>query len=192
MNRRRRILAVAIVILIAVAAGGYAVARFAVMRVDSSLGLTSGTGRIVVVDRFAYLHESPHRGDIVVYTGLIPFAPPLAHSVVAVPGDSFAIRDGRLISNGTYLAKTYGGRGYKLEISEYGIVVNGKRLGESDAIPSSEWASPSTVPPGCYIVLGYSPRRSLDSHSTGFLCPGRTGFMSGGDATRLLGRALAQ
>jgi len=191
MNRRKQILAVVIAILIVAAAGGYTVVRFAVMRVDSSLGMTPGSGRTVVVDRFAYRHGSPQRGDVVVYDGPIPFAPPLANLIVAVPGDAFAIRDGRLISNGTYLTKTYGGRGYSLELRDYGIVVNGKRLSDSDAIGSSDWTSPTTVPLGCYIVLGDSPR-AFDSHGTGFLCPGRAGFMSGGDPTHLVGRVVSQ
>lgn len=186
----RRVFAVAAVALAGIGTCGYVAARFAVMHVDSTIIPTAGVSKLYIVDRFAYRGGQPKRGDMVAYSGPIPFGPPLGHRVVAVPGDAFAIRGGRMFLNGARLDQTYGGQDFNLEIADYDVVVNGKRLGEPETLTVSDWTSPTTVPPGCFVVLGDSPQRSMDSHVDGFLCPGRPVLMSTGEPTQLFGRVL--
>ncbi len=191
MTARRAFLGVVAALFLAYfIAATYLVVRFQVTRLRSaSMEPTIHDGTIVVVDRFAYRAGPPQRGDVVAISGVGPFLPLLVGRVVAVAGDRFAVHNGRAVVNGRPDDHGPIAR-YELGISDYDIVVDGKRIGESDVVTVSDWTSPDTVPPGCYVVLGDNRNKALDSHEWGFLCPNRIGLLSQNDPARLIGRVI--
>ncbi len=99
----------------------------------------------VVLDKLAYRIGEPSRGDIVIFRP--PFDPSqiFIKRIVAQPGDTVRIRDGRVYVNETLLDDTY--------------------------IPADfrghDYWGPSTLPADYYLVLGDHRNSSFDSRHWG-------------------------
>ncbi len=143
---------------------------------SGSMVPTLQRGDVVLVNEIAYRFSTPRRGDVVV------FKPPIASSsefikrVIAVPGDTFAVRNGRVYVNGKQLKEPYIAQtpSYSMTVKNYGIYVdNGsgmERLDPSQANvpPSKLWQSSDRVPRNFYVVMGDNRNDSDDSHVWGF------------------------
>lgn len=98
------------------------------------------SGSMVLGNRLAYKTKEPGTGDVVFFRH--PEAGKerwLVKRIVAVPGQTFALRDGRVYLDGRLLEE-----GYVEEFSD-------------DVYPET------LVPEGCYVVLGDNRRESKDS-----------------------------
>ena len=94
-----------------------------------------------------YLWGGPDRGDIIVFQ-LPQYSRKFIKRVIGVPGDTIAIRNGRVFRNGEVLDEPYA-------------------QGETQCLSS---CGPWTVPGGQYFVLGDNRGDSLDSRA-GWLVP---------------------
>ena len=128
-----------------------------------SMQPTFEAGQVLVVNRAAYFHldglspsspsyvfGGPQRGDVAVFR-----APPQPDTdyikrIIGLPGDSIAVRDGRVLVNGAALTEPY------IEFpADYTFPTGDAEL---------------VVPPGSYFVLGDNRPESFDSHF-GWLVP---------------------
>lgn len=101
----------------------------------------------LLVDKITYRFREPNHGDIIVFRYPSDPKEEFIKRVIAVPGDTIAIIDGRLFVNGNLIDEEY--------IVETTIVGFG----------------PQYVPDGHYFVLGDNRNRSLDSRDS------RVGFV---------------
>jgi len=96
----------------------------------------------LINSKLSYFFGDVERGDIVVFkapasTGLTD---DLVKRVIALPGETFEVRDG-------------------------GVYINGERLDEPYLQVSPTYTFDKvTVPEGCYIMLGDNRNASIDSH----------------------------
>ena len=98
------------------------------------------SGSMVLGYRLAYQTEEPRTGDVVFFHHPeIGKRRWLVKRIVAVPGQTFALRDGRVYLDGRLLEEEY--------VEEF----------SDDTYPETE------VPDGCYVVLGDNRRASEDS-----------------------------
>jgi signal peptidase I len=131
----------------------------------------------------------PARGDIVVLWSPVD-GQRLVKRVVAVPGDTVEVRDGRVLINGVlahYEPITSEERHrWQIEDLHAAVLANETVEGRSHPVmTSSEWAAgpaygPEKVPAGRYFLLGDHRDNSYDSRFWGFA-----------DRQRILGRASA-
>ena len=183
--------AIAVVIVVGTA---YALARYGIVFMGSSaMQPTIRNGTMLVVDRFAYRAADPRRGDVMAFSGVIPFMPLVIERVAAVPGDRFAVRGGKAYVNGRGLDDSRFSRArYELSIRDNNIWIDGKPVGQpiASGVDANDRNARDTVPPGCYLVLGDDRNRSIDSHVFGFLCPDRPGLWHPDEPARLIGRVI--
>jgi signal peptidase I len=129
--------------------------------------------------------DTPHRGDIVVFP--FPRNPEqnFVKRVVGQPGDTVAMRDGRIVVNGTVRAEPYVQRvdsGHDAWDPEFGWqrpYFVGRPDDPRRMHPTRDNWGPLFVPPGKYFVLGDNRDKSFDSRYWGFV-----------DATAIKGRPL--
>jgi signal peptidase I len=125
--------------------------------VAEPFGIPSGSmiptlrpGDSVLVDKLAYRHVAPRRGQLIVFraprNGVIE-----VKRVVAVAGDKVAIEDGALVVNGRRPVEPY----------------------TTQAAIDSVYFGPVKVPAGAVFVLGDNRRDSTDSRSFGAVATGR-------------------
>lgn len=99
----------------------------------------------VLVDKFLYRLRQPHRGDVIVLK--YPLNPQRNYikRIVALPGDTLQVKDGKLFINATQVGEPY---------------VNG--------VPQGDFG-PMTVPEDSVFVMGDNRNNSEDSRSFGAL-----------------------
>ncbi len=110
----------------------------------------------------------PDRGDVIAFA--LPAQPGTIYvkRVIGLPGDTVAIRDGRLVLNGQVAARRADPAGPDrfIETIPYGasfaILATGQQI-ELNTMP------PAQVPAGYLFVLGDNRDNSLDSRSLGFI-----------------------
>jgi len=102
-------------------------------------------GQVLRVDRQAYTHRAPHRGDIVVFKGNVAGQPNhyFIKRVIGLPGD-------------------------RVDIHHHSVFINGHRLSEPYVrVPAMYTFQPLRVPRAAYFVLGDNRNNSEDSHLFG-------------------------
>lgn len=100
------------------------------------------TGSRIIINRLAYLSDTPGRGDIIAFQcpdDTNPHAIPYLKRIIALSGETIEGKDGTIYINGTALAEPYtGGRFFE----DFG---------------------PFTVPEGSCFVMGDNRSNSFDS-----------------------------
>ena len=131
---------------------------------------------VLLVNEFAYRFEEPHRGDIVVFTPPVASNSSYIKRVVAVPGDTLRIHDGRVFVNGKSANEPYVAQApdYNLVVKNYNIYVdagggmNPLDHSQANIPPRSMWQAANRIPRGFYFVMGDNRNDSEDSHIWGF------------------------
>lgn len=107
---------------------------------SGSMEPTLPTGALMLGDRTAFLRGDPRTGDVVLFHNEAEFGRKvLVKRVVALPGQTFSMENGRVYIDGRLLEEEY--------IAEF----------SSDRYPET------VVPEGCYVVLGDHRTHSNDS-----------------------------
>jgi signal peptidase I len=143
---------------------------------SGSMEPTLDINDVLLANEIQYRLSNPKDGQIAV------FAPPpqlgttdFIKRVMAVPGDTFRVKNGEVYRNGVKLDEPYLPQGqrpnYDLEIKNYGIWVDGMPLDNQRAQvpPKTAWQAPDRIPNGYYLMLGDNRNDSDDSHLWGFL-----------------------
>ncbi|HTX57842.1 MAG TPA: signal peptidase I [Candidatus Acidoferrales bacterium] len=155
---------------------------------------------VLLVDKFEYRFHPPHEGDIVVFPPPIPTPDDFIKRVIGLPGERLRITNGVVYIDGKALSEPYIEQkpSYDLKIADYDIWTNDgfgwQKLDPAQANipPKSDWTSPDTIPPNCYLMLGDNRNDSEDSHIWGFAQDAGT-FASGprsGEHAGFTGRAF--
>jgi len=107
---------------------------------SGSMEPTIPTGALMLGDRTAYRRGEPQLGDVVLFRHEPEFGRKiLVKRVVALPGQTFSMENGRVYLDGKLLEEDY--------VEEF----------SSDSYPET------AVPEGCYLVLGDNRTNSNDS-----------------------------
>lgn len=107
---------------------------------SGSMEPTLPTGALMLGDRTAFLRGDPRTGDVVLFRNEAEFGRKvLVKRVVALPGQTFSMENGRVYIDGRLLEEEY--------IAEFSC----------DRYPET------VVPEGCYVVLGDHRTHSNDS-----------------------------
>jgi signal peptidase I len=155
---------------------------------------------VLLVDKFEYRFHRPGEGDIVVFPPPIPTPDDFIKRVIGLPGERLRVTNGVVYINDVALSEPYIAQkpDYALEVRNYGIYVNDgygwHALDPQDANipPKSDWTSPNTIPPNCYLMFGDNRNDSEDSHVWGFAQDAGT-FATGprmGERAGFTGRAI--
>ncbi|MCL1464184.1 signal peptidase I [Argonema galeatum] len=116
----------------------------------------------LIIDKLSYHFQSPHRGDIVVFSPTDKlkeqnFKDAFIKRVIGLPGDKVEVKGGRVYINDKPIQEKY---------------IEDK--------PDYQYG-PITVPPNQYLVLGDNRNNSYDSHYWGFV-----------PHDRIIGRAIVR
>lgn len=106
---------------------------------SGSMEPTIPTGSLMLGDRTAYLRGEPEAGDVILFRHEEFGKAYLVKRVMAVPGQTFSLREGRVYLDGQLLEEDY--------VTEF----------STDSYPET------VVPEGCYLVMGDNRRNSNDS-----------------------------
>ncbi len=121
----------------------------------SSMEPTLQIGDHILVNKLAYSKGvKPKRGDVVVFVFPEDKSKDFIKRVIALPSDTVAIRDGKIILNGKALSENY--------LKHTPTMDNGV-IRKMDTVPEK------VVPQGKYYVLGDYRDRSYDSRFWGFV-----------------------
>jgi len=128
---------------------------------------------VLLANEIQYRFQDPKDGQIAVF---VP--PPMLGTtdfikrVMAVPGDTFRVHDGKVYRNGKVLNEPYiaAHPDYEFEIRDYQVIVDGVPLDPTRAVlpARNEWQAPDRVPKGYYLMLGDNRNDSDDGHLWGF------------------------
>jgi signal peptidase I len=152
-----------------------------------SMERTLLVGDFLLVNKLAYGAEvpftarhlpglvRPHRGDIIVFRWPTDHRTHMIKRLVGMPGDTLAMRDGRLLVNGVVQAEPYAihiDSGADPAEDEFRwqrrYAVAGTAAEEADHPSRNNWG-PLVVPQQSYFVLGDNRDISLDSRYWGFV-----------------------
>lgn len=104
----------------------------------------------LIVDKLSYHFQTPHRGDIVVFS----------------PTDTLKQQNFK----DAFIKRVIGLPGEKVEVKSGRVYINNKALQENYLEDSPDYQyGPVTVPPDSYLVLGDNRNNSYDSHYWGFV-----------------------
>jgi len=119
------------------------IGRIAIVDGDS-MNPTLNDGDVIVISERAYLEKDPERFDLVVF----PYDNQSNYikRIIALPGETVQIVDGKIMINGTYIKEYYGNEPIDENYSSPDLI----RLGEDE-----------------YFVMGDNRNNSVDSRSIG-------------------------
>ncbi len=139
----RELIETVLIVLVAMALVNTATARFRIE--GSSMEPNLHDGEYVLISKASYWFSSPRRGDVVVFR--FPHDPSrdFIKRVIGLPGETVAIRDGKVFIDGRPLEEPY---------------IRG---------PMVYTYGPVTLGPDEYFVLGDNRNASNDSHNWGTL-----------------------
>jgi len=110
-----------------------------------SMEPTLHNGQVLRVDRQAYTHRAPRRGDIVVFKGNVAGQP-----------------------NHYFIKRVIGLPGERVDVHQHHVFINGHRLSEPYVrVLAMYFFLPRRVPRAAYFVLGDNRNNSEDSHLFG-------------------------
>ncbi len=117
---------------------------------SSSMEPTLQINDRLIIEKMSYRFTEPERGEMIVFNATEAlqaedYTEAFIKRIIGIPGDTVAVRSGKVIVNGEILEESY--------IKE---------------APSYEYG-PVTVPAGEYLVLGDNRNNSYDSHYWGFV-----------------------
>lgn len=104
----------------------------------------------ILTDKISYRTRKPERGDVVVFHAPPPFASDFIKRVIALPGETVMLKEGKVFINGAMLDESYLPGG--LATVEKSFLRNGV---------------PYKVPEGFYIVFGDNRNFSSDGREWG-------------------------
>lgn len=153
------VLMAAVAVTLALAIQAFLVKPYLIPSV--SMANTLLPGQRVLVDRLVYHYRTVHRGDIVVFRWPgHENETPLIKRVVGLPGDRLSLRNGRLLVNGRPMPE-----GYVRRVR--GTPEQTLPAFEGGGVEAWSLATPYTVPPGHYFVMGDNRTESNDSRYWG-------------------------
>lgn len=143
--------------------------RYSIVRNQSdAMAPTIRNGAMVIVDFSSYERAQPAIGDVV---AIAMHGRLFIKRIVAVPGDHFAIKHGKVLTDGRtpYRWKRRWSPFYSMFVGNDTIKVDGLPLDRSVArVPlPTWWGDPAELPDDCYLVLGDNVNDSEDSHVFG-------------------------
>jgi signal peptidase I len=147
---------------------------------DASMAPTIKKDDFLVVDVSEYDSSLPERGDVIAFMPPVRSPASMVRRIIAIPGDTVAIKDGRMYVNDHVLFFIWIHPNYSLALAAYQFIVNGKPLDakQANAMPRSRWMAPDRLPSGCYFVVADDTNNAADSHSFG--CVELQGRLSSG------------
>ena len=172
-----------------------ALALFLVMRstlveaykiASGSMEGTLFAGDFLIVNKIVYGAElpfvnaripgirEPGRGDVIIFQAPHDPGQSFVKRVVGTPGDTLAMRDGRLYRNGTYESEPYAVRTHRRvraarEEFEWQLAHLAGTATARQYVPTRDDWGPLVVPARSYFVLGDNRDNSQDSRYWGFV-----------------------
>lgn len=113
---------------------------------------TFENGEYILTNKVEYKLHEPRRGDVVVFRSPTNKDIDYIKRIIAIPGDTISLKNGKFYVNGEVLEETY--------LPPYLYTFAGSFLKENTEI---------TVPPGYYFVSGDNRPHSLDSREFGLV-----------------------
>ncbi len=119
----------------------------------TSMMPTLAVGDRIFVDKRAYEHSAPERGDLAVFVYPEDESREFVKRIVGLPGETIEIKDGKVLINGAVLPESSAvRRNYYYNAGDYG------KAGQLIKIPKDS-----------YFVLGDNSKNSRDSRYWGFV-----------------------
>ena len=109
-------------------------------------------GEYLLTDKLTYRLKNPSRGDVIVFKPPVSQDEEYIKRIIALPGETISIRDGKYYINGKQLQENY---------IPNSIYTNGKSF-----LPNN---TDKTVPANSYFVSGDNRESSSDSRYWGFI-----------------------